>query len=139
MPKSPEVRLVNADYAKEIVRRARAYTTNYPTPRPLNWPKAQKIEWLEANPIRESTDILFLREEVSQVKGILERSLEVERRERELLGLTGVTRGGRHWWTNVPYLRLILCLTQDDIKFAFLRRADAQSRQELDARNSQNR
>jgi hypothetical protein len=32
-----------------------------------------------------------------------------------------------------------LCFTQDDIKAAFLRRADAPSRAELDARNSERR
>jgi hypothetical protein len=82
----------------------------------------------------------FLRGEVIRIKEILERSLAEEQQQRELLGLggIGVSRGG-NWRGSVPYLRLILCLTQDDIKFAFLRRADAQSRQELDARNSENR
>ena len=63
-----------------------------------------------------------------------------EQQQRELLGLggTGVSRGG-NWRGSVPYLRLILCLTQDDIKFAFLRRADVHSCQESDARNSENR
>ena len=96
--------------------------------------------WLEANPVQDSVDISFLRGEVIRIKEILESSLAEEQQQRELLGLggTGVSRGG-NWRGSVPYLRLILCLTQDDIKFAFLRRADAQSRQELDARNSENR
>jgi hypothetical protein len=33
-------------------------------------------------------------------------------------------------------MRLIMCLTDDDIKAAYLRRADARTRRELDARNS---
>jgi hypothetical protein len=33
-------------------------------------------------------------------------------------------------------MRLFMCLTQDDIKSAFLRHADARTRHELDARNS---
>ena len=138
LPKT-ELRPVNVDFAKEVVRRSRILRI-HPTPRPLNWPKSQKIEWLEANPVQDSVDISFLRGEVIRIKEILERSLAEEQQQRELLGLggIGVSRGG-NWRGSVPYLRLILCLTQDDIKFAFLRRADAQSRQELDARNSENR
>jgi hypothetical protein len=55
------------------------------------------------------------------------------------LGGIGVSRGG-DWNGSVLYLRLLLCLIQDDIKFAlFLRQADAQSRQEFDTQNSENR
>jgi hypothetical protein len=46
-------------------------------------------------------------------------------------------RQGGQWRGLVPYMRLIMCLTQDDVKSAFLRRADARTRQELDARNSE--
>ena len=137
MPKTDVPRPVNADFAKEVVRRAEILRM-HPTPRPLNWPKTQKIEWLEANPIQDNNDILFLRDEVSRVKHIMEQSLAMEQQQRELLGLSGVSRGG-NWRGNVPYLRIIMTLTQDNIKVAFLRRADAQSRQELDARNSENR
>jgi hypothetical protein len=137
MPKTDVPRPMNADFAKEVVRRAEILCM-HPTPRPLNWPKTQKIEWLEANPIQDNTDILFLRDEVSRVKHIMEQSLAMEQQQRELLGLSSVSRGG-NWRGNVPYPRIIMILTQDNIKVAFLRRADAQSRQELDARNSENR
>lgn len=46
-------------------------------------------------------------------------------------------QAGGPWRGRLPYLRLMLCLTEDDaIKAAFLRRADARTRLELDARNS---
>ena len=136
LPKT-EMRPVNADYAKEVVRRSRVLQIR-PTPRPLNWPKSQKIEWLQANPLQDYIDIFFLRGEVLRLKETLERSLTEEQHQRELLGLGGVSRGG-NWRGYVPYLRVIMCLTQDNIKLAFLRRADTQSRQELDARNPENR
>jgi len=41
-----------------------------------------------------------------------------------------------NWRAPVAQLRVILALVQDDIKSVYLRRADAQSRQQLDARNS---
>ena len=90
--------------------------------------------------MQDSVDISFLRGKVIRIKEILERSLAEEQQQRELLGLggVGVSRGG-NWRGSIPYLHLILCLTQDDIKFAFMRRADAQSHQELDARNLENR
>ncbi|KAI2497963.1 hypothetical protein MHU86_16514 [Fragilaria crotonensis] len=44
---------------------------------------------------------------------------------------------GGQWRGSIPYMRLIMCLTEDDIKAAFLRRADTrQTRHQLDARNS---
>jgi hypothetical protein len=70
-----------------------------------------------------------MRGEVSRLKAILERLLAAEQQQRELLGLSGrgVSRGG-NWRGIVPCLRVIMCLTQDDIKLAFLRRADDRSR-----------
>jgi hypothetical protein len=47
--------------------------------------------------------------------------------------------GGRKWRGLVTYLRLIMCLLQDNVKRRFLTRANARSRQELDSRNSVNR
>jgi hypothetical protein len=49
------------------------------------------------------------------------------------------THGGQKWRGLVPYLRLILCLTQDSVKSLYLTRADARSCQQLDARNSESR
>ena len=67
-----------------------------------------------------------MRGEVSRLKAILERLLAAEQQQRELLGLSGrgVSRGG-NWRGIVPYLRVIMRFTQNDIKLAFLRRADA--------------
>jgi hypothetical protein len=137
LPKKTKMHPVNVDFAKEIVRRSRQLGI-HPTPRPLNWPKSQKMEWLQSHPVQNTIDISFLRGEYLRLKVILERSLAEGQQQRELLGLGGVSRGG-NWRGSVPYLRVILCLTQDNIKLAFLRRADAHSRQELDARNSENR
>ena len=119
------MRPMNVDFAKEVARRSKLLGI-HPTPRPLNWPKSQKIEWLEANPVQDTITILFLRGEVSRLKAILESSLAAEQQQRELLGLggRGVSRGG-NWRGIVPYLCVIMGLTQDDIKLAFLRRADA--------------
>jgi hypothetical protein len=89
--------------------------------------------------VQDTIDILFLRGEVLQLKAILERLLADKQQQQELLGLGGIGVGtGGHWRGIVPYLRVIMCLTQDDIKLAFLMRVDARSQQELDAQNSEN-
>ena len=82
----------------------------------------------------------FLRSEVLRVKEVLERTAAEQQQQQQLLGLDGLgaSRGGQ-WRGSVPYLRLILCFTEDDIRHAFLTRARARSRQELDARSSENR
>jgi hypothetical protein len=57
-PRSPktEMRRVNVDFGKEIVQRARLLCI-HPTPQALNWPKAQKIEWLVETFLRCNRDI----------------------------------------------------------------------------------
>lgn len=47
--------------------------------------------------------------------------------------------GVRKWRGLVPYLCMILCLTQDSVKCLYLTRADARLRQEMEARNSETR
>ena len=124
LPKT-EMCPVNVDFEKEVVQRSRLLRI-HPTPHPLNWPQSQKIEWLEANPVQDTIDILFLRGDVLRLKAILERLLADKQHQQELLclGGIGVGRGGI-WRGIVPYLRVIMCLTQDNIKPVFLRQADA--------------
>jgi hypothetical protein len=43
------------------------------------------------------------------------------------------------WRGATPYMRLIMCLIQDDIKVAYHRHGDALTQQVLDARNSESR
>jgi hypothetical protein len=135
------------DYVTEIVRRATLFAIS-PLPRPVNWPRTRQMEWLESHPIKDQADITFLTAETLRLKQMIRRRA----REQQLLpsdlagsgggadvSSGGNPRGGLNWRGIVPHLRLILCFTQDDIKAAFLRRADAPSRAELDARNSERR
>ena len=135
------------DYVTEIVRRATLFAIS-PLPRPVNWPRTRQIEWLESHPIKDQADIAFLTAETLRLKQmLLRRAREQQVLPSDLAGGGGSTdtsgggynRGGSNWRGIVPYLRLIMCFTQDNIKAAFLRRADAPSRAELDARNSERR
>jgi hypothetical protein len=72
---------------------------------------------------------LFLkRNEVQRVKAIILTAQQARQDEEEC-------QAGQ-WRCPIPFMRLIMCRTQDNIKAAFLRRAPARTRQELDARNS---
>jgi hypothetical protein len=127
----------NTDYVKEIVRRAELFHV-VPVPRPSNWTRVQTLEWLHRNPVRDEVDIRFLRSEVLRLRNVLERRMQ----EQQVLMAVGGENGsgGRgHWRGCVPYLRVIMCLTQDRVKCLFLTRANSRSRQQLDARNSNNR
>ena len=148
LPKSV-MRPQSKDFVTEIVRRASLFAIS-PLPCPVNWPRTRQIEWLESHPIKDQADITFLTAETLRLKQmLLRRALEQQVLPSDLAGAGGggsdvsgggSTRGGGSNWRGiVPYLRLIMCFTQDDIKAAFLRRADAPSRAELDARNSERR
>lgn len=132
LPKSSIVRPKNVDYVNEIMRRAELYNT-VPVPRARNWSRVQTMEWLQQNPICDHADIEFLTNEVLRVEDVLIRKA----REQQETNAGGGGRG--HWRGSVPYLRLIMCLTQDNVKCLFLTRANSRSRQELDARNSDRR
>jgi hypothetical protein len=137
LPKTSMVRPRNVDYVNEIMRRATLLSI-VPIPRPKHWTRVLTMEWLQENPIRHKADIEFLTNEVLRVEEVL---LRKAREEQEMQSaFSGGGGGGRgHWRGSVPYLRLIMCLTQDNVKCLFLTRANSRSRQELDARNSDSR
>jgi hypothetical protein len=145
LPKQ-SLRPKNTDYAREISRRAHLYNIS-PAPRPSNWTRVQILEWFAHYPVREEEDVNFLRSEVLRLREVLVRVQEQERQERRnnivntpVNGGRGVNRTrGRNWRGVVPYLRIIMCLTEDNVKSLYLTRADTRSRQELDARNSDTR
>ena len=138
LPKT-SLRPRNTDFVIEIDRRAALYDIR-PTPRPRNWSRKSTAEWLEHNPVRDQQDIEFLRTEVSRLCGICERAAQQSRSSSGILMLSGGSAaGGRNWRGPVPYLRVIMALTQDNVKSLFLTRANVRTRQELDGRNSENR
>jgi hypothetical protein len=137
LPKSSIIRPRNNDYVHEIARRANLFHI-IPAPRPKNWTRAQTLEWLERNAISNEADVAFLRNEVRRLRRVFERQMQ-EQQESLVVGSGGSGSNNGSWRGSVPYLRVIMCLTQDNVKALFLTRANSQSRQQLDARNSNNR
>ncbi len=142
--KTSVVRPRNTDYVNEIVWRANLFNI-VPLPRPSNWTRERTLEWLDKNPVRDDIDIEFLRSEVVRFCNVLERArndqgvfVGVGGNSNGSVGSSGGRRAGT-WRGIVPNLRVIMCLTQDNVKSLFLTQADGMSRQQLDARNSENR
>ena len=128
----------NIDYVKEIARRSSQYNIQ-PIPRPSNWTRVQILEWLERNPVCEVADVSFLKNEVRRVQDVLVRAQRLQQENHHFQGATSDSGGRRNWRGPIPYLRIIMCLTQDHVKSLFLNRANTRTRQELDARNSETR
>ena len=133
--KKPSIKPTRIEYAHEIARCSSHILVSSGgvprIPKTANWSLTKCIEWLQEHPLTDEQDIVFLKNKVQQLKVLISSAAQEERqREGEAGQLTG------HWRGPIPYMRLIMCLTQDyDIKAAFLWRVDARSRQELDASN----
>jgi hypothetical protein len=82
-------------------------------------------------------DISFLVTESNRFKATIVDAVTEQQNGASVNGPSGPSGGS--WRGSVPYLRLILCLLEDDIKEKYLRRGDTMSRQELDGRNSEQR
>ena len=118
------------EYAQEICRRASVFKA-YPFPRTSNWSVSKAVQWLEANPVSDTNDVAFLQAELKRFRDItIAAMMEAEADQ---------IRQSGHWVGKLPYLRLILCVVEDDIKYHFLHRADVMTRPQLDARNSESR
>ena len=80
-------------------------------------------------------DTEFLTNEVLRLQDLLVMAQQQQGIDSETTA-SGGQGGQRNWRGIVLYLRVIMSLTQDDVKCLFLARANTRSRQELDARNS---
>ena len=107
-----------------------------PVSRPSNWTRNQIIEWLEANPVSESMDVQFRRFEVLRLQEI---TIQMQREQQQMVATLDGAGGAGYWCGCVPYLRVIMTLTVDDVKSLFLSRGNCLSRAQLDARNSEAR
>jgi hypothetical protein len=118
LPKNA-LRPKNNEYVKEITRRSKHYDIQ-PIPRPSNWTRQQIMEWLERNPIHEVADIAFLTKEVSRVRDVLIKAVSApERNHRADAMTTNAVGNRRNWRGPIPYLRIIMCLTRDNVKSSF--------------------
>ena len=120
----------NHEFLQEVYRWARLYDIQ-PRPRPTNWKRPRIIEWLHNNPVREGSCKAFLFAEIEKLRNILQRLQEQ--------AVESAPTGSSKWRGSIPYLRIIMCLTDDQVKHLFINRANTRTRQEVDERNNENR
>jgi len=115
-----------SQYQSEVDRRAKLIRVDR-TPRTNGWSIPNCVKWLEKYPIAEEADVTFIR---TETKRFVDLTVAQANEEEEI-------QEGRAWRGNIPHLRLIHCLIQDDIKRKYLRRADSLNHSQLDGRNSE--
>lgn len=130
-----ELKLKREDYCKEVTCRLVAFNLENPA-RPSNWSFSKSMEWLELNPIKVHEDNAFLTGEVDRLSVVFSK-VAAEAEAAKQTAATIQTNGA--WRGEVPYLRLVFCLVEDDIKPVYLRRAETLTRLQLDSRSSDQR
>ena len=133
--KKKEIKPSKSDLSAEVDRRIEAFGLEE-RPRVKNWSNTQLTDWLTAHPITGEHDVAFLKRAVADFTRKIVRDQE---EAQELHQQQQVQEASGNWRGKLPHLRLILCLLEDDIRMAYLHRADAMTRAQLDARNSDTR
>ncbi|CAB9518311.1 hypothetical protein SEMRO_922_G220650.1 [Seminavis robusta] len=98
-----------------------------------SWEKKKCIVWLQKHPITNTTDIAFVIKEEKRFFDLVTKALLEKTDEKKEKGTTPP------WNYSEPYLRLIECMLDDSIRQLFLDMHRMGERDELDARNSENR
>lgn len=132
--KKERIRPKRAEYISEVQRRAAIFFADEPVliPKATNWTITKCVDWLESNPLQDANDLLFVKNMVNQLRNVALSTIADE----EASTTAGDTLVAKKWRGSAPYMRLIMCLVEDDVKAAYLRHADVMSREELDGRNS---
>ena len=92
------------------------------------------MEWLEEHPVTDCKDVQFLKLKVVRLQQISNRMQQEQQQLLTMEGVFGAPLRGENWRGFVPYLRLIMTLTRDDVKLLFRSRWNCLSRAQLDAR-----
>ena len=118
----------SAQYRAEVDRRAS--TMEVSAPQCKYWSKEKLLTWLKKNPV----DVLLEREWLLREERKIYNGLQAAEEEKE-----GVTTGNNNWGDIFPWLRLYCCLYDDRTRPYFNSKDDVMNRQELDARNNNER
>ncbi|CAB9521596.1 unknown protein [Seminavis robusta] len=119
------------DLMEEIKRRCKLDSSKK-APSCRHWNKDKLVSWLKENPMSDVIDRVFVQLEEEKLFNMLTKAAE-EKTETAKKNQTGA------WVTLEPYLRLIECFFHDDNRELLMRTNKALTRDELDARNSDQR
>ncbi|CAB9530620.1 unknown protein [Seminavis robusta] len=95
--------------------------------------RPQCIAWLKNNPIQDVRDIAFLRLEEAKTYRVLEEQKE----ERDAAAANRLANS--NWNVHKPWLRLYMAMCHDAAREALMMDGQVMNREELDARNSDER
>jgi hypothetical protein len=126
-----EIKPSTGDYATEVEWRMKLYS--HDPVRPKNWSMPQCLKWLNDHLIVGEHDVAFMKRAVGEFSGKVLREQEEaqELQQQQQQDATG------SWHGKAPYLCLVHDLMEDYVRNAYLRRADAQTRLQLDSCNSE--
>lgn len=124
--KKSEIKAKKPDLLDEVYRQCKGVDI----PKADNWSVKRCIKELVLKPITDAVDVAFLHAKATEMK-----ELQVAAHAENQV----VSNRAGYWTGDIPYLRLILCLIEDDIKPRWLSRAQPMTRQQLDGRNSETR
>ena len=127
----------NIDLRNEVVRRFHRYNQNPKSklPHPKFWPKNKILDWLAQCPITCETDKAFLIQQEREVRDV-QAKINEEKEATKLSSLEVNDSRPKLIWSEEMILRLCHCLSNDDVREAYIKRFDALNRDELDARDS---
>ncbi len=114
-------------FLAEVKRRGELFDAQ-PSPTPAQWNMEKMTSWLLEQPICNPTCVEFLTTETARMTAIFEEALRVKKSEKT--GRVGL------WTRNEPWLRLLHCILDDDIRQGYLQRDKVASRPALDAASS---
>ena len=111
-----------------MLRTTGEVTRDEKQPSPKGWVVSKCLPWLESHPIPvPSVDAAYLKGVVLEIKGTILRKFSPS--------VDGSSKG-RNWYGEIPILRLIHTLLEDDIKDKWIHQHDPMTREELDGRKS---
>ena len=137
LPKNQQLRFgrgAGAFFSDEIDRRCFFYHDYVQMARPKQWNLEKKIDFLNNNPMqndKSSQDIQLLKNTLVQLKALAQNVISSHREQADRRDMTK-----KRWLDVIPWLRFIMCFTDDRVKEKFLQRHAPLHREELDARGT---
>jgi len=113
----------------EIVHRANLMKIN-PLPCPKGWKSTQQMDWLNEHPIKDKTDIAFIKQEIDGYSKLLEEAGGNKKKGE------ATDDSSKPWVGNEPYLYLYDLLCDESIMPLFVDKDKCLNHQQLDAHNS---
>lgn len=120
---------------EEVKRRSELNNQEGNKPKPNGWTITKCQDWLKANLITADADVAFLVQRAKAIKQVVANATQTTVTSANPPSVAS-TEHGNKWYGPLPYLRLIHCLLEDDIKEKWVRRDIPLSIQEIDARRS---